>query len=190
MFFLDRRISDDYIIPDNFFCNDFEDIDEVIMEKSTNPERNEERHQSIESKGSCKNSNSRKTQISLLESGFSRNNSSTIKSHRSNDNFSGKPPLRRNNSKEINKTKQPKMTNFVSNMNFTEPDSTTTQLRPIEVEPPATAIATPDPSVGDLMVYVDVKIDGMVFRIPVLLSQVQTNTLGWLAEKAADKYAR
>lgn len=128
----------------------------------------------------------RRTQISLLETGFSRHNSGTFKSQKSNA-ASTRSPLKRNNSTEVPKSKQPKMTNFVRNQSFTEPDSTT-QTRQIEVQPSATP--APTPSVGDLMVYVDVKIDGMVFRIPVLLSQVQTKNLGWLAEQASHKYAR
>lgn len=177
-------MSDDFIIPDHFFDDDFEDNGEVIIEPNRSPLRIQERQHFAEFNSSSKSSNVRKSQATLLESGFSRHNSASLKSQKSHDNISsGKSPLKRYNSTEMPRTKQPKLANFVRNKSFAEPDSTT-QTRQIDVQP------TPTPSVGDLMVFVDVKIEGMVFRIPVLLSQVQSNTLGWLAEQAAHKYSR
>lgn len=190
IFISEGRLSDEFIIPDNFFDDDFENND-VIIEPITIPVRNEEKRDSGESSSSRK---SRKSQISLLETGISRHNSGTFKLQRNNDILT-KSPFKRNNSTEAPRTKQPKMTNFIRNRSFTEPDSTT-QPKQVEVQPSPTptptpsVISAPTPSVGDFMVYVDVKIDGMVFRIPVLLSQVQTETLGWLAEQASHKYAR
>jgi len=42
----------------------------------------------------------------------------------------------------------------------------------------------------DPMLFVDVEIERKVFRVPVLLSQVQTKTFKWLAEEAAHRYER
>lgn len=161
---------------------------EPVRSPVGSPRRKEIRHNSPEP---AQTANARRTQISLLETGFSRKKSGTFKSQKSSENIAAKSSLERQNSVDFGRTKQPKLTNFVRHRSFIEPDSTT-QIRQAEVDPPSTSTPTPlqAPSIGDLMVYVDVKIDGMVFRIPVLLSQVQTNTLGWLAEQAAHKYAR
>nr|XP_023029689.1 tonsoku-like protein [Leptinotarsa decemlineata] len=77
--------------------------------------------------------------------------------------------------------------------NFVEPDSTTSQsssqgsqtARSFEA-----AHISAAPPAGDVMLYVDVKIETKVFRVPVWMSQIQTKTIGWLAEEAAQKYAR
>ncbi|CAG9860437.1 unnamed protein product [Phyllotreta striolata] len=45
-------------------------------------------------------------------------------------------------------------------------------------------------SPDDFMTYVDVKIDDKIFRVPVLSSQIRTNAIGWLADRAAEKYAK
>lgn len=184
---VERIQSDDFIIPDNFF-DDFQ-MNNVI-EPPRSPERREEKRSSSDSTSSLKNFNIKKNQTSLLETGFSR-----LKSRKNNDSIGLISPLQRNNSSELARSKQPKMTNFVRNRSFTEPDSTTQNRHVDEPLPPLsltipTSTSNPVPSVGDLMVFVDVKIDGMVFRIPVLLSQVQSNTIGWLAEQASHKYSR
>lgn len=176
-------MSEDFVMPDYFFDNDFEN--DITMEPPQSPVRYQEKLNSEEK--SCGNSSIRKTQTSLLETGFSRHNSGNLTSQRNNDRISTRSPLKRNNGTDIAKTKQPKMTSFVRNSSFTEPDSTT-PIKKKEAQQPPTPNKTP--CLGELMVYVDVKIEGMVFRIPVLLSQVQTKCLGWLAEQAAHKYAR
>lgn len=100
-----------------------------------------------------------------------------------------------NNSTKITKTKQLKMTNFLYNKSSIEPDSTTQNRHADEAFPQpsltiSTATSNSVPPVGDLMAYVDVKIETLMFRIPVRLSQVQSNTIGWLTEQAAHKYSR
>ncbi|RZC37755.1 Ank 2 domain containing protein, partial [Asbolus verrucosus] len=44
--------------------------------------------------------------------------------------------------------------------------------------------------VMDLILPVDVRINEKLYRVPVLLSQVNTHTIKWLADEAASRYAR
>ncbi|XP_050506966.1 tonsoku-like protein [Diabrotica virgifera virgifera] len=134
-----------------------------------------------------KNSAKRKIQTSLIDSGISKTTNSvkhrplqTLQRHRSLENI-----------------KQSKITTFGSSKSSIEPDSTMsspnkfsyTQIPVVQDVTPNIPVAHAI-STGDLMVFVDVKVEGKVFRVPVLLAQVQTNTIGWLAEQAALKYAR
>lgn len=84
---------------------------------------------------------------------------------------------------------QPKITNF-GYRSIEEADSTTPVGSQVNVPIAVEQTQNLQVPAADLMVFVDVKIEGRMFRVPVLLSQVQTNTIGWLAEQAANKYAR
>lgn len=171
-------MSSEYEIPEAFFDVDFEDV--ITVDDKPSPTR-DKRRSSNDSRSSTDSWSGakRKSQASLLDAGFSRTRSD-----------SAGPSFKRIGSFERrNKSQQqPKITSF-GHKSFVEADSTTpvsSQVQTIAIDqsqsfPPAT---------GDLMVFVDVKVEGRMFRVPVLLSQVQTNTIGWLAEQAANKYAR
>ncbi|CAG9836894.1 unnamed protein product [Diabrotica balteata] len=134
-----------------------------------------------------KNSAKRKIQTSLIDSGISK----TINS------VKHKPPQTLQRHRSLENIKQSKITTFGSSKSSMEPDSTMsspnkltyTQIPVVQDVTPNVPVAHAI-STGDLMVFVDVKVEGKVFRVPVLLAQVQTNTIGWLAEQAALKYAR
>ncbi|XP_072384956.1 tonsoku-like protein [Diabrotica undecimpunctata] len=134
-----------------------------------------------------KNSAKRKIQTSLIDSGISK----TINS------VKHKPPQTLQRHRSLENIKQSKITTFGSSKSSMEPDSTMsspnklayTQIPIVQDVTPNIPVAHAI-STGDLMVFVDVRVEGKVFRVPVLLAQVQTNTIGWLAEQAALKYAR
>lgn len=172
-----KKRSSDYDIPDAFFNDHFDDI--ITVEDTSNPIK-EKRRSSNDSRSSTDSFTfKRKNQASLLDAGFSRTPSESVStSFRRTGSFEKK-----------GKSQQPKITNF-GQRSIVEADSTTPVSSQVQ------AAVTIDQSqnapivTSDLMVFVDVKIEGRVFRVPVLLSQVQTNTIGWLAEQAANKYAR
>uniref|UniRef100_A0A6P7G8T4 Tonsoku-like protein n=1 Tax=Diabrotica virgifera virgifera TaxID=50390 RepID=A0A6P7G8T4_DIAVI len=134
-----------------------------------------------------KNSAKRKIQTSLKDS----SNSKTI------NNVKHKPPQTLQRHRSLEHVKQSKTTTFERSKSSIEPSSTMsspnkfsyTQI-PIAQDNTPNILVANAISTGDLMVFVDVKVEDKVFRVPVLLAQVQTNTIGWLAEQAALKYAR
>ncbi|XP_057663004.1 tonsoku-like protein isoform X1 [Diorhabda carinulata] len=118
----------------------------------------------------------RKVQVSLLDTGV--NKTSIGSRNKPNTTFQRHSSLEQS-------SKQSKITAFGNSKSFAEIEST------VNVSPNVQSLSNvPVISTGDLMVYVDVKIEGKVFRVPVLLGQIQDNTIGWLADQAAQKYAR
>lgn len=165
-------------MPDAFFEEDFDDVitvnDNPSLVKDNKRLSNDSRS-STDSTSGVK----RKNQVSLLDAGFSRARSdSPSTSFRRTSSFEKK-----------SRSQQLKITSF-GQRSVVEADSTTPV--PSQVQAMAMIDQTQNLPVvtGDLMVFVDVKIEGRMFRVPVLLSQVRTNTIGWLAEQAAIKYAR
>ncbi|XP_018566528.1 tonsoku-like protein [Anoplophora glabripennis] len=173
-----KRLSSEYEIPETFSDDDFNNI--ITIDDRPSPVR-DTRRSSNDSRSSTEGPSGvkRKNQASLLDSGFSR-----IRSDSAGASFK-----RASSFEKRNKSQQPKITLF-GHRSFVEADSTT----PVSSQTQATATVDQTqslpPATGDLMVFVDVKVEGRMFRVPVLLSQVQTNTIGWLSEQAANKYAR
>ncbi|XP_008200216.1 tonsoku-like protein isoform X2 [Tribolium castaneum] len=84
--------------------------------------------------------------------------------------------------------KQAKLTHFGHTRTLVEADSTSSPKAP---EP---APKLPRPRSFDLgtdpTLSVDVRIEKKLYRVPVLLSQVATHTIKWLADEAAARYAK
>lgn len=190
-----QRPSEEYWEPDRFMdLDDFEDEPTVIEVSASSKKK------SPNVQKSSSNIEKKKNQASLLDAGFSRRRSDSPSNGTSNKNKN--PRFKKNSSFDCHRTKQQKLTTFQRHSSFTDPDSTTPLCQEIEeISVPTSShtslvgstvinSAIPAPSTGDLMVFVDVSIEGQVFRIPIMLSQVQTNTIGWLAEQASHKYAR
>lgn len=116
----------------------------------------------------------RKSQLSLLDSGFSRKCSSpeTV--------FS-----RTLSSSSINKTrKQQKISSFTVPSDVLEPDSTTSCVDlNVTVSPPVATI-------GRTMYAINVRIESKLWRVPVPANEVSELTIGWLANEAAKRYYR
>lgn len=89
---------------------------------------------------------------------------------------------------------QAKLTHFGHTRHIVEPDSTS----PYSLSKRSTESATsfsqdmtsPVKSSIEPTLFVDVKIDEKVYRVPVLLSQVNHHTIKWLANEAAARYAK
>ncbi|KAJ8925110.1 hypothetical protein NQ315_001291 [Exocentrus adspersus] len=149
------------LVPDLFPDVDFDD--DVVMVQEPSPRRLS--NDSTSSAGGVK----RKHQVSLLDAGFSRTRSPTP----------GTSMPRSNSFERRPRPQQPKITTF-GHRSFAEADSTVPIASPV----------APAENIADEILYADVKVEGMTFRVPVLSSQVRTNTIGWLAEQAALKYAK
>ncbi|XP_050301726.1 tonsoku-like protein isoform X2 [Anthonomus grandis grandis] len=112
----------------------------------------------------------KRTQVTLLDSGFSR------------ERTANRSPVFGTSRHKPASTTQPKITNFGSPNNIVvEADSTTIprdSFRPVEATQ----------RISDPMLYVDVEIEGKCFRVPILMSQLQVKTIRWLADEASQRY--
>ncbi|XP_076272195.1 tonsoku-like protein [Rhynchophorus ferrugineus] len=111
------------------------------------------------------NSSRRKTQATLLDAGFSRQRNSTS------------PRLMKTNMKRSSvegQTRTPGSNQIASSSIEGMPNNLSMESSQSVLEP---------------TLFVDVQIEGRLFRVPVLLSQIHNKTIKWLAEEAALRYA-
>ncbi|KAJ8950161.1 hypothetical protein NQ314_008014 [Rhamnusium bicolor] len=151
--------------------NDFEN-ECMIVEDRTTPTR-EQRRVSNESRNSTSSTSSvkRKSQASLLDAGFSRT-TDTPPLERNYSSGSISERNRRSSSSSLNRTnsfehrskpQQQKLTSFGHTRSVVEADSTTVVSSQVIVARANEQVQTLAPAIGDLMVYVDVKIEGEGF---------------------------
>ncbi|KAL1517241.1 hypothetical protein ABEB36_001030 [Hypothenemus hampei] len=119
------------------------------------------------------NRSSKRRQVTLLDSGFSK---------KRNSNSPKDTNWKRSSSEHGLNISQPKITNYGSPI-VVEADSSTRTPSKKLLEPNQSNITQSDP-----MLFVDVEIEGKIFRVPILMSQLQTNTIKWLAQEAALRY--
>ncbi|CAH0548154.1 unnamed protein product [Brassicogethes aeneus] len=181
--------NEDYIVPDDFFDDFSNDNTDIINSTQT-----QERRTSNESRVSTGSgtSSKRKNQTSLLESGFSRATTPTNFGVTSSN--KKRTPINNKNKPHVAKSKpfQLKLTNSRYGDSLQETTTTTVDLSGDKNDfnfyekraSPVKNHVTSDPTL-----FVDVRIEGRLYRVPVLLSQVQTHTIKWLCEQAANRYA-
>ncbi|XP_030749323.1 tonsoku-like protein isoform X2 [Sitophilus oryzae] len=116
------------------------------------------------------NKSKRKTQATLLDAGFSKKRNSSSPGIR--------PAWRRHTSSDgLVQARIPSFSQISTSS--VEADSTTLPQSQIDHTS----------NVLDPTLFVDVQIEGRLFRVPVLFSQIQSKTIKWLASEAAHRYA-
>lgn len=86
------------------------------------------------------------------------------------------------------KPKQAKLTNFGHTRIRVEPDSTCSPKPPESL--PKLPRNRSFETATDPTLSVDVRIENKLYRVPILLSQLSTHTIKWLAEEASSRYAK
>ncbi|XP_017786274.1 PREDICTED: tonsoku-like protein isoform X1 [Nicrophorus vespilloides] len=109
----------------------------------------------------------RKSQTTLITAGFTRRRSSSPKSFDSDRSQSPVPTFSRSKHNVI-----------LEKSNFEEPDSTTGSIMP------ASQVETKIKQ----MLFVDVRIEGKLFRIPVPIAELETLTVKWLSNEAMNRF--
>lgn len=138
---------------------------------------------SSDSSSSAFSTRKRKTQSSLLDSGFSR--------HRSDSSLNAfNTSAVTCVSKISNKShkRQGRLSTFTSNRDMFEADSTTSQNLDVSQALNCTFNSTVSSSVTRPMLAINVRVDNKLFRIPVPASEIDVLTIGWLANETAKRY--
>lgn len=159
-----NSVSDNKISDEKIFFND-QNMEIVDIDEDSN-----------DSFSSNTSNKKRKTQLSLLNSGFSRKLTTPEKQSRSSFNCSFNKAHRR----------QPKISSFTVPNDILEPDSTTSSAEILPLTPLTRTIQT----LGRAMYAITVRIENKLWRIPIPASDVPDLNIGWLANEAAKRYYR
>lgn len=123
------------------------------------------------------NVNKKRKQSSLLNAGFTHSKRSATQQLRK---YNSTPPQTQPASQKKQQSKLSLIRHKSNSSNNSEKNSPIKDLKERMMEN----------LINDPTLHVDVCIEGRAYRVPVLLSQIKTHTIKWLAEEAASRYAR
>ncbi|CAH2006651.1 unnamed protein product [Acanthoscelides obtectus] len=161
-----KRVSDEFLVPDDYVEENEQDYSWISPLNSTYKNRSQE--------------SKRKRQVSLLDSGFSKDRSTGLSISQKS--------IKRNNSGGTLQQKQAKLTKFTQATNPVVQEHVTREVPERAVVPQISTC--PQTRVEDEVRFVDILVENITFRIAVMSSQIRAKNIGWLAEQAALKYER